>query len=313
MRKVRFSPVWCLTAALLYAAVPGCRLPGRCEADSAAPPSPLKSRGSASVAGFARIRDSEDAPYSNKGQSSANPATGKSAPQPRRLLQFEDDLERFLPLLREDARGLANWNNAALLGLAVGGAVAMRQDLDDEVRRRTARHPERWGEGTLILGRIGEYEAVGLVALHACALRREDERLHNLSGSMISAYTLTGLTTLVIKGVANTDRPSREWNGGQFGFPSFHAAGTFSTAAVLDEYYGPKAGLPAYALAGLISWSRIDERDHDLSDVFFGAALGYIIGKSVAGRHLRGDGRVRLLPYVHPTDGSGGVMLDVAF
>ena len=73
---------------------------------------------------------------------------------------------------------------------------------------------------------------------------------------------------------------------------------------MLDEYYGLQAGLPAYALAGLIGWSRLDERDHDLSDVVFGAALGFVIGKSVARDHLYGDSRVRLLPYVHPTDGT---------
>ena len=50
-------------------------------------------------------------------------------------------------------------------------------------------------------------------------------------------------------------------------------------------------------LAGLISYSRIDRRDHDLSDVFFGAAMGYLVGRSVARWHLHGDGNVRLLPW----------------
>jgi hypothetical protein len=82
---------------------------------------------------------------------------------------------------------------------------------------------------------------------------------------------------------------------------------------VLDEYYGFEAGLPAYTLAGLISWSRIDERDHDLSDVVFGAAMGWVIGKSVAGTHLRGNGRVRVSPWMHPGEGAAGVMFDARF
>ena len=113
--------------------------------------------------------------------------------------------------------------------------------------------------------------------------------------------------------MVNTDRPSDRWIGGQFGFPSHHASSGFSIAAVLDEYYGRRVGIPAYAVAGLISWSRIDERDHDLSDVVFGAALGYVIGKAVAGKHLRCDARVRLVPYLNPSDGSTGIMFERQF
>ena len=71
--------------------------------------------------------------------------------------------------------------------------------------------------------------------------------------------------------------------------------------------------MPLYALAGLIGFSRIDTRDHDLSDVVFGGVLGYVIGKSVSGKALFGDSRVHLLPYVHPTEGAAGVMLDCQF
>ena len=237
------------------------------------------------------------------------------ADSPGQPLSFRDDLHRSLPVLRDDAFGLVNWNNAAILGTALGAAIGIRQDLDGQVREYTARHPERWGDLSLALGRIGEvqYQAPVLLGLYAYSLRQQDEELHQLSGSLLSAYTISGLSTITIKAIANTDRPSQDWNDGQFGFPSFHTSSSFSIAAVLDEYYGPKAGLPAYALAGLIGWSRLDERDHDLSDVVFGAALGFVIGKSVARGHLYGDSRVRLLPYVHPTDGTSGLMLDIPY
>jgi len=41
--------------------------------------------------------------------------------------------------------------------------------------------------------------------------------------------------------------------------------------------------------------------------------MGYVIGKSVAGKALYGDSRVHILPYVHPTDGSPGLLLDMKF
>ena len=230
-----------------------------------------------------------------------------------RPYSFRDDLHGFVPMLKHDAHGMVNVNNALLLSAALAGSVAMRDDLDEEVRREVAQHPERWGTASNVLGRLGEvqYQVPVLLAVYGYSLREQDAELHELSASLISAYTLTGLTTTVIKGVSNTERPSKEWNDGNFGFPSFHVASSMSIAAVLDEYYGPKVGLPAIALAGLIGWSRIDERDHDLSDVVFGAAVGYLIGKSVAGQHRTGDGRVHVLPWTHPTEGTPGLQLNL--
>ncbi len=218
-------------------------------------------------------------------------------------------------MLRDDARAAANWNNALILAMAAGGAIVVRQDLDGKVRVNTARHPNRWGEASKTLGKFGEVtiQAPALAALYGYSLWTQNPELHGLTDTLFSSFSLAGMTTVLLKAAVNSDRPDNSLNGGQFGFPSYHTASTFSIAAVLDEYYGPRVGLPAYTFAGLIGWSRIDERDHDLSDVLFGAALGYVIGKSVAGHHLCGDGRVRLLPYVHPSDGSTGLMFEYPF
>ncbi len=231
------------------------------------------------------------------------------------ILTVRDDWHQYGAMLIDDACGLANCQNGLLIGGWLAASIAIRQDLDGEVRANVRRHPERWGDATHALGVLGEpqYQIPAILLVYGCSIRRQDEPLHDMSMSLVSAYTLTGLSTLAVKGIANTDRPSDEWNDGRFGFPSYHVASLFAMAAVFDEYYGPRVGLPSYALAGLVGWSRIDEQDHDLSDVLFGSALGYVIGKSVAGRHLTGDSRVHLLPYVHPTDGSSGVMLDWSF
>lgn len=228
---------------------------------------------------------------------------------------IRDDVRAFPRLVFDDARAAATSRNALLLGGALAGAIVIHQDLDGEVREATARQPQRWGEGSEAIGHFGEapYQIAALAGLYLYSLGTADDELRGLNESLWSAFALTGLSTLAIKGIANTDRPSDDFNDGRFGFPSYHAASSFAIAAVLEEHYGPRAGLPAYAFAGLIGWSRIDERDHDLSDVVFGAVLGYVIGKSVAGHHLRDDGRVRILPYTHPTEEGAGLALDWAF
>ncbi len=222
---------------------------------------------------------------------------------------FREDRRDLLPMLARDANSLLNWQDLTILGAALGGSIAIRQDTDDEVREYVYEHPERWGNATHTLGVLGDvkYQVPVLLGVYGYSLHSEDEELHALSKAMISAFTITGLTTLTVKVIADTDRPSREWNDGRFGFPSYHVGSSFAIAAVLEEYQGFQNALPVYALAGLIGWSRIDERDHDLSDVVFGSALGYVIGKAVARQHRKEESAFRLVPYSHPTDPATGL------
>ena len=230
-------------------------------------------------------------------------------------IRFTDDAWCFIPRLGHDAMGLVNWNDAAILGVALGGSLAIRSELDGPVRNWTAEHPDRWGESSRIIGNFGvaQYQVPVILGAYAYTVYAQNYYQHDMMCSLISAYTLTGLSTVVIKGIADTDRPSDQWNGGKYGFPSYHTASMFSISAVLDEYEGHLVGVPMYIFSGLIGFARIDTRDHDLSDVVFGAVMGYVIGKSVAGKALYDDSHVHILPYVHPTDGSPGIMLDARF
>jgi len=209
-------------------------------------------------------------------------------------------------MVGRDAKQIATVRNAALLGVALGGSLVSREELDEDVRKGTSQHSQRWGDASEFLGDLGNAEAQVpiLLAIHASSLVNDDEGLHGVSKTILSAYSINGLSTIVIKGIANTDRPSDTWNNGDYGFPSFHVSSTTTIAAVLDEYYGLSMSLPAYALAGLIGWSRIDQRDHDFSDVIFGAAMSYVIGKSVARHHQEDGSQIRILPSVDPSSGS---------
>jgi membrane-associated phospholipid phosphatase len=68
-------------------------------------------------------------------------------------------------------------------------------------------------------------------------------------------------------------------NGGQYAFPSGHVTLVVSGAAFLQDRYGWKYGLPAYALSGYVAWLRVDTGHHRWRDVIGGAALGYGVSK----------------------------------
>jgi len=235
--------------------------------------------------------------------------------RPPERFTLREDVCNLWPMLRDDTLSVINWRNAIILGAAAGGAVAIRKDADGDVREQTAYHPNRWGDATDRLRYFGEasVQMPVIMSVYGYSLWRQDAELHSFSVALISAHAITSITTVTLKGLTDTQRPDPEHYGGHWGFPSYHTSSSFAIAATVDEYYGWKAGVPAYVLAGLVGWSRIDGREHDLSDVVFGSVLGFVIGKSVAAAHLERDMPVQITPYYDPVQQAGGVMFEAPF
>jgi PAP2 superfamily len=232
-----------------------------------------------------------------------------------RRFTFREDASDLFPVLFDDAKACVTWPNAIILGAAAGGALAIREHLDGKVRDYTNNPHPSWGEGSEVLRQFGEfsYQVPAIAAVYGLGLWTQDEHTHEFSKTLISAYSITALTTVAIKGVTNTNRPTNQFQNGEYGFPSFHTASTFSIAAVVDEYYGWPAGLPCYALAGLVGWSRIDQREHDLSDVVFGSILGFVIGKSISAAHTDGITGCQIVPCYEPATRSFGALFHKKF
>jgi membrane-associated phospholipid phosphatase len=87
------------------------------------------------------------------------------------------------------------------------------------------------------------------------------------------------------------ERPYQDQGSGRFfdggsSFPSDHSMMAWSAASVIaHEYPGPLTDLLAYGGATAISMSRVMGKEHFPSDVFVGAALGWLIGQQVYRKH----------------------------
>ncbi|MBN2019552.1 MAG: phosphatase PAP2 family protein [Sedimentisphaerales bacterium] len=175
-------------------------------------------------------------------------------------------------------------NNIAALLLASGAGVILHnsdadRNLNDNFERHRAFNDttdktfDLIGNPAIQIGSAGIWYLFG----HANA----DELNKQRAMTMLSALAITDTVTFGLKAIVNTERP----NGDNHSFPSAHTASSFCAASVLDEYYGPKVGIPAYIAASLVGWRMMDSGDHWASDVLFGATLGFIVGHSAAGKH----------------------------
>lgn len=90
------------------------------------------------------------------------------------------------------------------------------------------------------------------------------------AGYMFKVTALSGLTTFFSKRIINQRRPN---GGDRNSFPSGHTTTAFAFAGVVGIEH-PDWAIPAYALAGLVGFSRINDNAHYLHDVFMGATIG---------------------------------------
>ena len=177
-------------------------------------------------------------------------------------------------------------DNITALLLAGGASIAMHNsDADDDIQNNVRKH-RQFGDSADktfdIMGHPGIHFAATSL-WYALGAEDEDEFNRERAWTMITALTINGLTTVGLKAIRDNENP----NGNRWAWPSGHTSSSFTVASVLDEFYGPKVGIPAYALASLVAYRMVDTGEHWTSDVVFGATLGWVVGHTVAGKHKK--------------------------
>ncbi len=164
---------------------------------------------------------------------------------------------------------------------------------------------ERWGSGM--------YSMPAMALLYSYGAIAKNDRAKKTSLLAVKGYLVSGLIITPIKHIFHRHRPFQTNSNpdpyifdGPFShpkqihsiagiiqglkdevsytsFPSGHTNSVFTVATILATEYKDKPIIPivAYSIATLTGLSRMEADKHWLSDVFFGASLGYFMGKMI--------------------------------
>ncbi len=160
------------------------------------------------------------------------------------------------------------------------------------------------------VSRLGSvYSTAGIAgAMYLSGRATHNERLRE-TGLLAGEALIDGeLLGRALKTASQRQRPSVDHSSGEFfdggsSFPSGHAISAWSLATVIAQEYGhrrPLVQIGAYGLATAVSLSRFTGRNHFLSDVLVGSAMGYGIGRYVY--HKRHDPALDALDEKQHTD-----------
>jgi len=241
--------------------------------------------------------DERDAPYLRR---PLRPSFGRTVQRDAKYMAGD--------LWHDTKRVFGNPVNVAILGVTLGGSIAIAQTGPDDTVEDHYKHSrtfnEGWNETFATLGNPGLHFGMA-GALYLAGHQMSDEKTYEVSRALFSALIINGVTTMVGQAASSDRSPNGEWGT----FPSGHTSSSFAVASVMHQAYGPLAGIPLYGLGTLVAISRLDDGEHYLSDVVMGAVLGTVIGHAVAsGRDPEFFGW-KVVPYADPASGAGGVAL----
>jgi hypothetical protein len=195
-------------------------------------------------------------------------------------------------------------DNLSILLLAGGASVALHSSgADEKVADNFEDHHIFHGFTDESLNVVGHpWTQFGASVLwYAVSRKNQDDFNKERAEAMVAALSVTGVTTIGLKAIRHNEAP----NGKDWAWPSGHVASSFTVASMLDEFYGPKVGVPAYAFASLIAYRMMDSGDHWASDVVFGAAIGWVVGHTFGAKQKQLEvAGFKVMPYTASNSGS---------
>ena len=213
----------------------------------------------------------------------ASPAWAQGEPvEAPPITRFPKDLAlNFVALASKD-----NLKPLLIGGLLTGASAIPEQNVENYFGRR-GEGLESVSEAGEVLGNarvVGGSLATAFLISRTIGKPRFQRTTYELAQGIVINTAITGAT----KNLVGRERPNGADNKA---FPSGHTSTAFTWATVLQRNYGWKLGAPAYLTAAYIGTTRLEEKAHHLTDVFAGAAIGYLVGRTVTRSHQKGPQR----------------------
>ncbi len=167
-------------------------------------------------------------------------------------------------------------------GLAVGALAVSPWDesLQRNMQGKLGNTPElaNYTLGALVVGSLG----AGLFAPGPGRTAWDE------TWNQVEAFSLSVGTTSLLKTLVHRRRPHGSTSDSSF--PSGHSSAAFTAAMLLECNSGDALGIPAFGLAAVTAFSRVESGRHFPSDVLAGAAIGCLSAGIVDALHF-GTGR----------------------
>ncbi|MEJ2164756.1 MAG: phosphatase PAP2 family protein [Desulfobacterales bacterium] len=240
-------------------------------------------------------------------------------------------IPNFLGNIGEDFKYLATSptrldTKSALITLGVIGVGGVLYAYDEQIRDFFQRNQSQEAD-YLAFGaeKLGWQYAIGFVGAYGgVGYLVKNEKMQATGLLALEALTVSSSISMTVKVATGRSRPMRDRGAYSFepfsgsrsdtAFPSGHATTAFTIAAVFaDVYENPWVGVLTYSLAGLVGLERLYDDKHWASDIWAGAVLGTVVGKSVVYLHKKTDGKVSLAPLIEPSTGTYGACIQVKF
>lgn len=199
------------------------------------------------------------------------------------------------------------WKKVAGFVVLEGGMFLLDRPVQSFASDLMERNPKFRGLSHYVTNFGAPYEGYTMGALGLYGLVFKNQKLKTSTLLATQSYLVAGAVESILKVLTGRQRPNyidpqgvsphRPLFHGPFffpitassSFPSGHTTGAFAAATVFAEEYRDRPIVPiiAYSAATLIGLSRITENAHWTSDVFAGAALGYVTGLQVVRNYHR--------------------------
>ena len=188
-------------------------------------------------------------------------------------------------LVKQDVVAVAKapvreWKKVAATTAVVGAALLV----DDEIARIARTNDSRAREqlSDAVSGFGGGHSDKVMAAFFLYGVAARDDRAGQVAfDAFVSSVIASKGITPALKQLTNRERP----NGGDSdAFPSNHATQAFAVASAIATHYDDKPWVrwAAYSVATGVGVSRVYHDAHWTSDVIAGAAIGTLVGTTVA-------------------------------